>query len=75
MSLATDAATLGPELLLAASGLALLLFGAVGGDKRTALVSALAVAAMVASGALVVTGSPAMAFHGAFVVDAFSRYS
>ena len=75
MSLATDLIALRPELLIAVSGLVLLLVGAVGGDKRTGLVSTLAVVAMIAAGALVVIGSPATAFHGAFSVDAFSRYS
>jgi NADH-quinone oxidoreductase subunit N len=75
MSFANDVVALRPELVLAVSGLVILLLGATLGDKRTGLISTLVVLAMIASGVLVALAPPATAFHGAFSVDAFSRFA
>jgi len=65
-----------PELVLALSGLALLIFGVIRGDKAMGLVSVLAILAMAVAGYLMFAGVPdkATAFGGAFVADGFSRF-
>jgi NADH-quinone oxidoreductase subunit N len=75
MNLAHDLSVLLPELIVAISAMALLLFGAVGGNERTGLLSALAIVAMAVAGWFVATSTGTLpAFHGAFVVDGFSRF-
>ena len=71
-----------PEELLSLSGLALLLVAAWGGDKASRLISILAVAALVAAGALVVPAlcSGAMgpgtdAFFGQYRADGFAAFA
>ena len=83
MSLQTDLLTLLPEIILAIGAMALLLFGAIsegprrdGGAKVVPLVSWVGVLLLIAAGVAVVMGpTTAQAFHGAFVVDGFSRFA
>ena len=75
MNLGHDLIVLAPELILALGAMAALMIGAFRGDKATGLVSTLMIALMVIAGAAVVVGEPASAFNGAFVVDAFSRFT
>ena len=65
-----------PELLLAASALALLLFGAFRGDGSTRTVSWLAVLAMVAAAAFVMAGPSdgVQTFAGMFIADGFGVF-
>jgi len=64
-----------PEIFLACTGLFLLLFGALRGDKSSGSVTILAVLAFVIAGALILyrpaTGT---AMHEMFAVDAFRRF-
>ena len=75
--LASDLAILLPELILAVSGLGLLMLGAVRGDREMKTISFLAVVAMgVAAYVLVAMGGAhEIAFSGAFVVDGFARFA
>ncbi|HWD50338.1 MAG TPA: NADH-quinone oxidoreductase subunit NuoN [Rhizomicrobium sp.] len=77
MNLSANLAVLVPELILALGALALLLFGAVRGERGIGLVSALAIILLAASAwfvAMPVTHE-ARAFGGAFVVDDFARFA
>ena len=77
MNISADLAILVPELILAVGALALLLFGAVRGERGIGLVSALAIILLAASAwfvAMPVTYE-ARAFGGAFVVDDFARFA
>ncbi|MBL8700475.1 MAG: NADH-quinone oxidoreductase subunit NuoN [Alphaproteobacteria bacterium] len=65
-----------PELFLAASGLALLLYGVLTGEKSTRQVSWLAIIVLAVT-ALLVSTSPAtrtLALSGLFVADAFGAF-
>jgi NADH-quinone oxidoreductase subunit N len=75
--IATDLATLLPELILAGGAMLLLLFGALRGEKGVALVSMLAVIVLAASAWFVISPANAQthAFGGAFVVDDFGRFA
>jgi NADH-quinone oxidoreductase subunit N len=76
VTLQTDLLVLLPELILAIGAMALLLTGAIGGEKTAGLISWGAIALLLASGAAVVLGPDhALAFHGAFVADGFSRFA
>ena len=72
---ANDLAVLLPELILAVGGMALLLLGALRGDKVTGIVTLLSVVAMAVAGYVLLAGGPGTAFHGAFVVDGFARFA
>jgi NADH-quinone oxidoreductase subunit N len=75
VTLQADLMVLLPELTLAGGAMALLLVGVFGGDRLTGLVSWLAIALLAAAGVIVFThADKASAFHGAFVVDGFSRF-
>jgi NADH-quinone oxidoreductase subunit N len=65
-----------PEIFLAASGLGLLLLGAIAGPGSYRRVSGLALAALAAAGILVLAGGGArsVSFGGMFVVDAFGVF-
>ena len=65
-----------PEIFLAASGLGLLLLGAISGAGSYRRVSGLALAALAAAGILVLAGGSArsVSFSGMFVVDAFGVF-
>ncbi|HTQ12439.1 MAG TPA: NADH-quinone oxidoreductase subunit NuoN [Rhizomicrobium sp.] len=74
---ATNLQTLLPEIVVVCGAMALLLFGALRGERGIRLVSWLAIAVLAAAGWLVI--SPAStapsAFGGAFVADDFSRFA
>ena len=77
MNISTNLMVLLPELILAIGAMALLLFGAIRGEKGIHLVSILAIILLVASAWFVgmpLTGQP-RAFGGAFVVDDFARFA
>jgi NADH-quinone oxidoreductase subunit N len=65
-----------PELILAIGAMALLLAGAIGGEKTAPLISWGAIALLLAAGLACVMGpEQATAFHNAFVSDGFSRFA
>ena len=65
-----------PEIFLAGSGLALVLFGALAGERSYRRVTSLALVALVVAGLLVLAGpaARASAFGGLFVVDGFAAF-
>lgn len=77
MSLQTDLLTLLPELILAVGAMALLLAGALGGEKVVPLISGCAIGLLVLSGAAAIFAVPdhATAFQGAFIADSFARFA
>jgi len=77
VTLQADLVVMAPELILALGAMALLLLGAVCGEKSAQLVSRCAIAVLVAAGAALIWTVPenASAFHGAFVADAFARFA
>ncbi|HEU0161602.1 MAG TPA: NADH-quinone oxidoreductase subunit NuoN [Rhizomicrobium sp.] len=75
MTFQADLLVLLPELILAIGAMALLLAGAIGGEKTAPVISWGAIALLAASGVAVVTGSDAVAFHDAFVSDGFARFA
>ncbi|MGA7674367.1 MAG: NADH-quinone oxidoreductase subunit NuoN [Rhizomicrobium sp.] len=75
MNIASDLQTLLPELILAIGAMAALLIGAVRGDKATKQLSGLMVMLMAVGAYFVLMAPDATAFHGSFVVDAFSRFA
>jgi len=75
MNIQADLIVVLPELILAVSALALLLVGAVLGDKSTGLISILCVVAIAVSAYFSMVGADATAFHGALVVDSFARFT
>ncbi len=75
-TLAPDLMTLLPELVLAVGGLATLLIGVIRGEKGMGASSLLATIAMlIAAYFVIANGGAATAFHGAFVVDDFTRFT
>ena len=76
MTLQTDLLVLLPELILAVGAMALLLAGAIAGEKSTPAISWGAIALLLASGVAAVMGpEQATAFGQAFVSDPFSRFA
>ena len=76
MNLHADLLVLLPELLVAVGTMALLLGGVMAGDRATAIVSWLSVLLLATAGFIVLTHAESRsAFHGAFVVDGFSRFA
>ena len=76
MTLQADLLVLLPELVLAVGAMALLLTGAIGGEKTAPIISWAAIVLLAVSGALTVLGPVhATAFHDAFVADGFSRFA
>jgi NADH-quinone oxidoreductase subunit N len=76
VTLQTDLLVLLPELILAIGAMALLLTGAIGGEKTASAISWGAIVLLLVSGAVTVMGPDhALAFHGAFVADGFSRFA
>ena len=75
MTFQADLLVLLPELILAIGAMALLLAGAIGGEKTAPVISWGAIALLAASGVAVVTGSDAVAFHDALVSDGFARFA
>lgn len=75
MNIAHDLIVVAPELILALGSMAALMIGAFQSDKATALISGLMIALMGVACAAVIVTEPSTAFGGAFVVDAFSRFT
>jgi len=76
VNLHADLLVLLPELLVAAGAMALLLGGVIAGDRATAIVSWLSVLLLATAGFIVLTHADGRsAFHGAFIVDGFSRFA
>ncbi|HJR55270.1 MAG TPA: NADH-quinone oxidoreductase subunit NuoN [Rhizomicrobium sp.] len=77
MNLQADLLVLLPELILAIGAMALLLTGAIGGEKTNSAVSWGAIALLAAAGAAAVCLVPAeaTAFGGAFIADGFARFA
>src|SRR6185503_18744065 len=75
VNLAAETALIAPELVLAMGGMALLMLGVFLGDRVQSLFSCLAIVLLLVVGTMVLFGSSAgPAFHGAVVVDEFSRF-
>ena len=75
MTIQADLAALLPELILAVGAMAALLIGAVRGDKASKQLSGLMVLLMSVAAYFVLMAPDTYAFHGAFVVDGFSRFA
>ena len=76
MTLHTDLLVMLPELILAIGAMALLLAGAVAGEKSAPAISWGAIALLVLAGVATVIGpTHATAFHDAFIADGFSRFA
>jgi NADH-quinone oxidoreductase subunit N len=75
MNIGHDLIVLAPELILAIGAMAALMIGAWRGDKAAGTISGLMVVLMVAAAAATLATAPDSAFNGAFVVDAFSRFT
>ncbi|HEY7979426.1 MAG TPA: NADH-quinone oxidoreductase subunit NuoN [Rhizomicrobium sp.] len=77
MNISVDLAILAPELIVTIGAMALLLFGAIRGEKGIGLVSTLAIVVMAIAAWFVVMplSSEARAFGGAFVIDDFARFA
>jgi NADH-quinone oxidoreductase subunit N len=75
MNLHADLMVLAPELILALGAMALLLAGAIGGEKIASASGRLAIALLIICGiAVAMEPSHAIAFQGAFVADGFARF-
>jgi hypothetical protein len=76
VTLQADLLVMLPELILAVGAMALLLIGAVCGEKSAPEIGWGAIICLVLAGAAAVMGpSQATAFHDAFVADGFSRFA
>jgi NADH-quinone oxidoreductase subunit N len=75
MSIQHDLTVLLPELILAVGALALLLIGAVRGDKSAGTLTILSVVLIAASAYVTMVTGDGAAFHGAFVMDSFARFT
>ncbi len=76
MNISSDVLVLLPEQILALGAMALMLAGAIGGEKTAPAISWGAIALLLASGVAVVMGPVGVtAFHGAFVADGFARFA
>ncbi len=77
MNLQADLLVLLPELILALGAMALLLTGAIGGEKTAPAISWGAILLLAVAGAVTIFVVPnqASAFHGAFVADGFARFA
>lgn len=75
MNLAHDLLSVVPELILAVGAMALLLIGAIRGEGSAGLISVLSVLLMAAATWFAITGGDSAAFHGAFGVDSFTRFT
>ncbi len=66
-----------PELLLAIGALALLLWGALAGERATKSIETVSVVLLIVAAALVmwVPSAREVTFHGAFVLDGFARFA
>jgi NADH-quinone oxidoreductase subunit N len=72
----TDLLVVLPELILALGAMALLLMGAISGEKSAVAISWGAIGLLVVAGIATVLGPDhATAFHNGFVADGFSRFA
>jgi NADH-quinone oxidoreductase subunit N len=75
MSLYDSLAFARPEFLLCIAALALLMVGAIGGQKSSGLVSILSGLSLLVAAVLAATGPQGSAFNGGFVGDSASAFS
>ena len=75
MSIQNDLTVLLPELILAIGAMALLLIGAVRGDRSAGTLTILSVVLIAASAYVTMVTGDGSAFHGAFVMDSFARFT
>jgi NADH-quinone oxidoreductase subunit N len=75
MNIQADLYVLLPELILAIGAMALLLIGAVRGDKSANTLTILAVILIAVSAYVSMVMGDGIAFHGAFVMDSFARFT
>jgi len=75
VNIQNDLYVLLPELILAAGAMVLLLIGAVRGDRSANTLTILAVLLIGASAYLSMVIGDDTAFHGAFVMDSFARFT
>jgi NADH-quinone oxidoreductase subunit N len=75
VNIQADLYVLAPELILAIGGLALLLIGAVAGNKSAGTLTILSVILVAASAYVSMILPDGTAFHGAFVMDNFARFT
>jgi NADH-quinone oxidoreductase subunit N len=75
VNIQADLYVLAPELILAVGALVLLLIGAVRGDKSAGALTILSVFLIGASAYLSMVIGDGTAFHGAFVMDNFARFT
>jgi NADH-quinone oxidoreductase subunit N len=75
VNIQADLYVLLPELILAIGAMALLLIGAVRGDKSAGALTILSVVLIAASAYVTMVTGDGVAFHGAFVMDSFARFT
>ena len=75
MNIQNDLYVLMPELILAAGALLLLVIGAFRGDRSAGTLTILSVFLIGASAYLSMVVGDGSAFHGAFVMDSFARFT
>jgi NADH-quinone oxidoreductase subunit N len=75
VNIQNDLYVLLPELILAVGAMVLLLIGAVRGDKSASTLTILAVLLIGASAYVSMVIGDGAAFHGAFVMDSFARFT
>src|ERR1700761_2949550 len=75
MNIQADLYVLLPELILAIGAMVLLLIGAVRGDKSANTLTILAVILIAVSAYVSMVLGDGTAFHGAFVMDSFARFT
>ena len=75
MNIQADLYVLSPELILAVGAMALLLIGAFRGDRSANALTILSVLLIGASAYVSMVIGDGTAFHGAFVMDSFARFT
>jgi NADH-quinone oxidoreductase subunit N len=75
VSLQADVIVLLPELILALGAMALLLTGAIAGEKAAPAINWGAIILLAAVGALIALAPGGSAFGGAFIADGFARFA
>ncbi|MFN3635520.1 MAG: NADH-quinone oxidoreductase subunit N, partial [Rhizobium rhizophilum] len=64
-----------PELILAVGAMVLLMIGVFSGDRSNSVVTGLAIALLIFSGAwLVFSGAEGQAFNGAYIADGYAKF-
>jgi NADH-quinone oxidoreductase subunit N len=75
MSLASSLQIMFPEIIMALGAMALLMAGAIGGEKNATTISWGAIVVMVLAEFAVAMGTAGPAFGGAFISDSFARFA